>query len=95
MRLTLDRTNTLIDPCPACLPYIESDDTACNHCDKKPLHDDYFNKLAKLHITLDPSKTYIIHEGKVREAPYGGIIMIKSISKELLLGIDDLPEATQ
>jgi hypothetical protein len=66
-KLILDIPEDLIDPCPACLPYIEKDDTACDHCDKKPLKDDYFSKLAKLHIILDPSKVYIIKDGKCRE----------------------------
>jgi hypothetical protein len=95
MKLTLDRPIDLIDPCPACLPYMESDDTACNHCDKKPLHDDYFNKLAKLHITLDPSKTHIIHEGKVRIVPNKYIITGYSVTVISTLSIESLKEVTQ
>jgi hypothetical protein len=92
MKLTLD--NYFKDPCPACLPYIEADDIACTHCHKKSAHDEYLQNLAKLHITLDPKRTYIIHEGKVREVPKFNIKKMSTITV-VDVSIESLLEVTQ
>jgi hypothetical protein len=44
------------------------------------------------YITLDPKRTYIIHEGKVREVP-ASLVTDGIITAKLILNV--LPEVTQ
>jgi hypothetical protein len=62
MILKLDKPADLKNPCDDCLKEDYTED--CVPCDKRPLYDEALMNLA---ITLDPSKTYIIKDGKCRE----------------------------